>query len=110
METKLKIIQPNGEETEMVIDMAPCPTLHDIQAVLAPYFGRAYTERVNVLEDDGYTDMFVDEDGFAKGLPRNEKATAIYRRNWLEQHPQVHPESMNCIVGTAVVFSRRVWF
>ena len=110
METKLKIIQPNGEETEVTLDMAQRPTLHDIQAVLAPYFGRAYTERVNVLMGKNYTDMFVDEDGFAKGLERNEKATTIYRRNWLEQHPQVNPESMNHIVGTAVVFSRRVWF
>ena len=57
METKLKIIQPNGEETEVTLDMAPRPTLHDIQAVLAPYFGRAYTERVNVLVGKSYTEI-----------------------------------------------------
>lgn len=39
METKLKIIQPNGEESEVTIDMAPRPTLHDIQAVLARVHG-----------------------------------------------------------------------
>ena len=110
METKLKIIQPNGEETEVTLDMAPRPALHDIQAALAPYFGGAYTERVNVLEDDGYTDMFVDEDGFAKGLERNEKATEIYRNNWLTQHPDTDPERLGFIVGTAVIFSRQVWF
>ena len=110
MKTKIRVIQPNGEETEVTLDMAEHPTLREIENVLTPYFDGAYIEHVNVLTDDGYTDMFVDEDGFAKALQRNEKATAVYRRNWLEQHPQVNPESTNHIVGTAVVFSRRVWF
>lgn len=110
METKLKIIQPNGEETEVTLDMAPRPALDDIQAALAPYFGRAYTERVNVLVGKNYTDMFVDENGLLTNQPRNEKATEIYRNNWLTQHPETDPERLGFIVGTAVVFSRRVWF
>lgn len=110
MKTTLTVLFADGREETKEVDMALRPTLHDIRNVLTPYFGTAYTEHVNVLTDDGYTDMFVDEDGFAKALPRNEKATAVYRRNWLEQHPQVNPESMNHIVGTAVIFDRRVWF
>ena len=45
-----------------------------------------------------------------KNLPRNEKATAIYRNNWLTQHPNTDPEMMAFIVGPAVVFSDRVWY
>ena len=68
------------------------------EEVMAPYFQNAYT------------DMFVDEDGFTKNLPRNEKATAIYRNNWLTQYPNTDPEMMAFIVGPAVVFSDRVWY
>lgn len=111
MQTTLTILRPGAEPETVVIDMAPRPTLHDIQAVLFPYFGRAYTERVAILGEDGKpTDMFVDENGHITGLPRNEKATEHYRRNWLKQHPNAAPESLHFIVGTAVVFDRRVWF
>ena len=110
MKTTITILFADGREETKEIDMAEHPTLREIENVLTPYFDGAYIEHVNVLTDNGYSDMFVDEDGFMKTLPRNEKATTIYRSNWLEQHPQVNPESMNHIVGTAVVFSRRVWF
>lgn len=111
MKTTLLVIQPDGTETTVELDMAPKPTLHDIQAVLVPYFGRAYTECVTILGTDGkYTHMFVDEDGHLKGLPRNEKATEHYRRNWLTQHPNTDLEKLHFIVGTAVIFDRQVWF
>ena len=41
---------------------------------------------------------------------RNEAATAIYRNNVLSQVPGKEPETLPCIVGPAVLFSRRVWF
>lgn len=110
MKTVLQIIPPTGEIQTVEVDMAPKPSLHDLEAVLNPYFGRAYTEHVNVLTNNGYTDMFVDEDGFSKSLSRNERATEIYRRNWMESHPNTEPEKLNFIVGTAIVFDRRVWF
>lgn len=111
MKTTLTILFADGREETKEVDMAPRPTLHDIQAVLVPYFGRAYTERVNILGANGkYTDMFVDEDGLITNQPRNEKATEEYRRNWLKQHPQTEPERLGFIVGTAVIFDRRVWF
>lgn len=87
------------------------PCWRPTSAVLAPYFGRAYTEHVRILGEDGkYTDMFVDENGLITGLPRNEKATEHYRRNWLKQHPDTPPERLSFIVGTAVLFDRQVWF
>ena len=111
MQKDLTIIHADGTEEKVQLDMAPKPSLHDIQAVLVPYFDRAYTEHVNVLSEYGkYIDMFIDEDGMLKGLPRNEKATEIYRRNWLKQHPQTNPERLGFIVGTAVIFDRKVWY
>ena len=73
---------------------------------------RRGAEQGNALGKVGkpVADMFVDEDGLTKRLPRNKKATAIYRNNWLTQHPNTDPESMACIVGPAVVFSARVWY
>ena len=111
MQTTMTILQPDGTTVHVELDMAPRPSLHDIQAVLAPYFGRAYTEHVRILGEDGeYTDMFVDENGLITGLPRNEKATEHYRRNWLKQRPDTPPERLGFIVGTAVLFDRQVWF
>lgn len=111
MRTTLTILRPGAEPETVVVDLAPKPTLRDIQAALAPYFGLAYTERVAILSEDGKpTDMFVDEIGLMKGLPRNDKATEHYRRNWLSKHPNTPPEHLGFIVGTAVVFDRRIWF
>lgn len=111
MLTSLKILYPDGTEKVEETDLPPRPSLELIQKVLTPHFGRAYTEHVRILDEEGkYTDMFVDEDGLTKGLPRNEKATEQYRRNWLKQHPGTDPERLAFIVGPAVVFDRRVWF
>jgi hypothetical protein len=81
------------------------------------------------LGDRFYRDMFVDEEGQAlllrltedgvsavrdrpgKGLPRNEAATALYRRNVLMHEAPSDPESHPWIAGPAVFFpDRRVWF
>ena len=111
MQTTMTILRPHEKPEVVVLDMAPRPSLRDIQAVLVPYFGRAYTERVKILGDNGkYTDMFIDENGMITGQPRNEEATEHYRRNWLKQHPGTPPERLGFIVGTAVIFDRQVWF
>jgi hypothetical protein len=72
--------------------------------------GAEYPEHVSVLFKGAPADMFVDETGVLKGLPRNEAATAIYRANWLKQHPEQDPEALPHIAGTAVVTGRRIWF
>lgn len=110
MTIQMTVYLPDGSERVVETDLPPRPNLHQLKEVMAPYFPNAYTEHVNVLVGSCYTDMFVDEDGLTKNLPRNEKATAIYRNNWLTQHPNTNPESMACIVGPAVVFSDRVWY
>lgn len=106
----MTVYHTDGREEVVETDLTSRPTLDQIKKVLEPVFGNAYTEQVNVLVDDVYTDMFVDEDGMTKGLPRNEKATAIYRHNWRHQHPRTRPEALAFIVGPAVVFSQRIWY
>lgn len=87
---------------------ADCPTLGEIHRVVKPYLDCA-VEHVLVLHNGKAVDMFVDETGVIKGLPRNEQATEIYRRNWLTQHPGTDPETLPHIAGPAVLFEDVVW-
>ena len=106
----MTVYHVDGREEVIETDLPPRPNLHQLKEVMAPYFPNAYTEHVSVLHNGRHTDMFVDEDGFTKRLPRNEKATAIYRNNWLTKYPNTDREMMAFIVGPAVVFSDRVWY
>jgi hypothetical protein len=47
--------------------------------------------------------------GHPKGLPRNENATVIYRRNALLRQGVKDPETLPWIAGPAVLFERIVW-
>ena len=106
----MTVYHTDGREEVVETDLPPRPNLHQLKEVMAPYFPNAYTEHVKVLVGDSYTDMFVDEDGMTKKLPRNEKATAIYRNNWRHIYPQTRAEALAYIVGPAVVFSQRIWY
>lgn len=110
MTIRMTVYLPDGSERVVETDLPPRPTLDQIKKVLEPIFGNNYTEHVSVLVDGQCTDMFVDEDGLTKRLPRNEKATVIYRNNWLTQRPNTDPELLAFIVGPAVVFSQRIWY
>jgi hypothetical protein len=116
METKIRIIRPDGEEEVRDIDMPRDPGYVALRELLAPLLDRGPLERVVVLadfeggNDFAPTDMFVDENGHLKSLPRNEKATSIYRCASLQRSPDMDPESIPFIVGPAVLFNRRVWF
>lgn len=119
--TKFKVIQPDGTETEGSFNWPEAPSLRELKATIEPLLAvpGQDLERVAVLHEGKPTDMFVAEfsAGFRTGegrvyerLPRNEKATAIYRANWLRQQPKADPESCPAVYGPAVLFSRRVWF
>lgn len=70
----------------------------------------AAIERMRVLYEGEYRDMFVDDEGRNLDLPRNELATKIYRNNWLTSHPEMDPGSMPVIHGVAILFTDRpVW-
>jgi hypothetical protein len=54
-------------------------------------------------------EMFVDELCLPKELPRNERATKLYRDFLSERFPDVARADMPFIAGTAIVFDEQVW-
>lgn len=110
MRTTLTILRPGAEPVTETHVLDPKPGLPRLRELVEPHLNGGRLERVAVLHDGLYTDMFVHEEGHAAGLPRNEAATEIYRANWLSRNPGGDPESVPWIAGTAVLFSRRVWF
>ncbi|WP_445677654.1 hypothetical protein [Pseudomonas putida] len=110
MNTKYIVMHPDGTDQHFEIDLPEIPTLQALRSLIVPHLAGGDLEKVGVLHDGKGTDMFVDEDGLSKQLPRNNKATAIYRAYHLKQNPGVDPEQLGFIAGTAVIFDRRVWF
>lgn len=121
MLTKYLIMRPGqSHETGEVHDWPREPGYDRIAALVRPLLDGADLEQVSVLADFGggtryeQLDMFVDDEGLIKNLPRNEAATLIYRRAAMMGKaripPPTDPESMSYIAGPAVLFSRRVWF
>lgn len=110
MNTKYTVIRPDGTEQTHQIRLPAAPTLQTLRSLIVPHLNGGDLEQVGVLHNGKGTDMFVDEEGLLKRLPRNDKATAIYRAHYLKQNPGVEPEQLGFIAGTAVIFDRRVWF
>ncbi|MGO8241282.1 hypothetical protein ACC806_34660 [Rhizobium ruizarguesonis] len=87
-----------------------------LKAIIEPITGYPL-EHVNVLADFAggknfrHCDMFVNELGHVvkPPLPRNEEATAIYRRNALMHQGYTDPEELPWIAGPAVLFEHTVW-
>jgi hypothetical protein len=87
-----------------------------LKAIIEPITGKPF-EHVTVLADFAggenfrRSDMFVYELGHVikPPLPRNEEATAIYRRNALLHQGYTDPEELPWIAGPAVLFQHIVW-
>src|ERR1039457_5843092 len=74
---RIVVLNTDGAERELT----SVPTLEEIPQIVAGYY-----ERVRVLDHikgtrGVYTSMFVNDNGLITGMPRNEKATAVYQRN-----------------------------
>ena len=110
MNTEYTVIHPDGSEQTWCINLPAAPTLQTLRSLIVPHLDGGDLEQIGVLHNGKGTDMFVDEEGLLKHLPRNDKATAIYRAHYLKQHPGIDPEQLGFIAGTAVIFDRRVWF
>lgn len=110
MNTNYTVIHPDGSEKTWNIDLPAAPTLQTLRSLIVHHLAGGDLEQVSVLHNGKGTDMFVDEEGLLKRLPRNDKATAIYRTHYLKQNPGIDPEQLGFIAGTAVIFDRRVWF
>lgn len=123
MLTKALVMRPDETHETKEFDLPRDPGYEKLRDIIAPLLGnRACLEHVSVLADPSFSgsmkfkplDMFVDDCGLLKGLPRNEAATLIYRRaNFMGKTavpPVDDPEKLNFIVGPAILFNRRVWF
>jgi hypothetical protein len=109
IKTKWRVIRPGGlDSPEFSGELEREPSYDTLKVILEPFFPGANFEHVSVWADYGSgrqfsaLDMFVDDVGLLKRLPRNEEATTMYRR--ANQNPE------DLIYGPAVLFSRRVWF
>jgi hypothetical protein len=115
IDTTYHVIQVDGTKSTATAQLPDEPTLKDLEAIIRPILNGEPLERVRVLVDDHYTDMFVSELGQCEittrgPLPINIKATKIYRANWLKAHPSDDPDKLPTIAGVAVLFERPVWF
>lgn len=121
MQTKVLIMRPDDQSNETrEYDLPRAPGYEALRKIIAPILERGALEHVSVWADFGggtkykALDMFVDDCGLLKNLPRNEAATVIYRRaNQVGKSNQPKaddPEDLSFICGTAILFSRRVWF
>lgn len=105
----------DGPVTRGEIDWPRHPGYEAIKALVEPILGdNEPLEHVTVLFEGKRADMFVSEIGHRRlttrpPLPRNDRATSIYRTAWMAQHPDQDPESLPTIAGPAILFSRIVW-
>lgn len=114
---KILIMRPElPHETREVLDFAP---FDHHRKLIREILDGADLEHVSVLASFTglppfeVSDMFVDEIGAIKKLPRNEAATLIYRRATMMGMTPVpmpdDPEELPAIYGVAVLFEKRVW-
>jgi hypothetical protein len=116
MKTEYTIFKPGDGAVERgEVDWPREPGYKLIKALVEPLLGDDEPlEHVTVLHDGKRCDMFVSEYGHMRlntrgPLPINDRATAIYRTNWMTQYPETDPETLPDIAGVAILFHRIVW-
>lgn len=109
MDTTFIIMRPGREAEVHIVDLPLEPGYDRLDALIRPLLDGHDLEHVTVLYRDRRADMFVDEMGGCKALPVNDAATAIYRAASMRRDPDVNPDSLPAIFGTAILFERIVW-
>jgi hypothetical protein len=79
----------------------------DIEKIVKPHLAGANLFRIAILHEGEECDMFVDEMADMKNLPRNKRATAIYRAALTEANPKAPRSTIakKSIRGPAVLFT-----
>lgn len=110
MQTRIIVMLPTGERSEMSLDLPFDPGFVRLQEIVAPQLGGkgSRMERVAVLFEGKPCDMFVDENGHSRGLPPNAQATAVYHNATKTRGESTKDAPI--VVGPAVLFTRKVWF
>ena len=115
MKTEYTIFRVGKAEERGEVDWPREPGYDKIKALVEPILGEGEPlEHVTVLWHGERADMFVSEYGHMAlttraPLPINDRATDVYRTNWMSRHPDEDPESLPTIAGTAILFHRIVW-
>jgi hypothetical protein len=91
--------EPIGKDVAMLPEG---PLVADLRNVVQPHLGGHRMIRMEVFYSGEMRDLFVDAAAVPKDLPRNERATAIYRLHFLSLNPGVDPESLPYMPGAAV--------
>jgi len=109
--TKYRVFSEAGTFADHEVLMEERPRYDDLRSLVEPHLGGARLMHVRVLcpFTGEWTDMFVDEMGALRRLPRNDTATRIYRNGFLSKRPDDDPEKLPYIAGAAVVFLRPIW-
>jgi hypothetical protein len=110
MKTLLTILRVGAPPELKEVDLPERPHFEIIREAIAPLIDCSHIEHVSVLHDGRRADMFCDEDFHEKRLPRNDVATAIYRNATLTRQPDIAPETLPEICGTAILSAHRIWF
>jgi len=111
--TRITVYRPGLPPEPRTFLFQEHPSVIDLRRLLLVddlLWAKNYYERVRVWHGGEYLDLFVDETGALKDLPRNEAATTIYRANAIAHMPDVKdPEELDAVFGVAILFHRRVW-
>lgn len=100
---KITVFLPGRMEETFERDI-PVEPEYDVLREICDRAFDGFIEHVTVWYKNNYTDMFVDEEGRIKGLPRNEKATVIYHENVKVHCGVTDTSGMDYIAGGAVLF------
>jgi hypothetical protein len=92
------------------IVMSAMPDGEELDHAIRPLLDGGSLMKVGIVIGGEERDIFVDDLGGMKDLPRNELATHLYRGHYLANHPGTDPESLPIIYGPAVLFDEQVWF
>lgn len=98
-----------GERQAIEVKMDHRPKFEALRKIVEPHLDGQRMEHVAVLWNGIRCSMFVGDESAATRI-RNVEATAVYRNNWLIQHPGTDPEQLPAVSGPAVLFDRNVWF
>jgi hypothetical protein len=109
--TKYRVFRETGTVTDHEILMEKKAVYDELRSLVEPHLNGARLLHVKVRcpELGLWTDMFIDDMGALKRLPRNEAATKLYRNGILLKKPNADPEELPYIAGPAVVFLRPIW-
>jgi hypothetical protein len=110
MRALMTVLRADGSAQTTDVFMPEEPGFELLDQLIRPLLDGADLEHVSVLHQGARADMFVDEAGRLRGLPRNDVAPAIYRAATMRRAPKTDPETLPYIAGAAVLFDRQVWF